>query len=427
MKVPLMYGQGTLTVDIPDSAELHVVRKPQMPLLKDSVHAATTAIEPVSRIATGKSTACILVCDITRPVPNGLFIKPLVERLHANGIELDQITILIATGLHRPHDDEENALVIGDEWVIKHVNVVNHFARNDSDHVDLGSTRSGTPVKLDRRFVEADVKIATGLVEPHFMAGWSGGRKVVTPGVAHADTIRTLHNARFMDHANARACNLIENPLHSEQLEIIEMLCHATNSAIYAVNTVIDEHRRLGFINFGEIRASHASATEFAEKYCVVSLPHQFETVVTSSAGFPLDLTYYQTVKGMVTPLDIVADGATLIVASECKEGLGSEPFRLSQGRLLEEGDEAFLRRVMPNRLAEIDEWETLEQLKATSKAHVQLFSDGLQGEDRKLTGVDMVDSLQESIEQSIGRSSSKRVAVIPEGPYVIPRYHQVQ
>ncbi len=155
---------------------------------------------PLRELARGRKSACILICDITRPVPNRLFLRPMIETLTANGIPADRITVLVATGLHRPNEGEELAELVGDPWVLEHVRVVNHFARNDSEHIDLGRTATrGTPVSIDRRFLEADLKIATGLVEPHFMAGWSGGRKVVAPGVAGQATIRTFHSARFME------------------------------------------------------------------------------------------------------------------------------------------------------------------------------------------------------------------------------------
>ena len=242
--------------------------------------------------------------------------------------------MLVATGLHRPNEGAELAELVNDPWVLATVRVENHFARRDADHADLGATATrGTPVKIDRRFVEADLRIATGLVEPHFMAGYSGGRKVIAPGVAHADTIRTFHSARFMEHPLARSCNVDGNPLHEEQLEIVRMIGEA-----YALNTVLDQDRDLVHVNFGEVIQSHLAAVEFARESVEVAVPRRFSTVVTSAAGYPLDKTYYQTVKGMVTPLDILQPGGTLIIGSECSEGFGSAEFRESQGRLVDTG-----------------------------------------------------------------------------------------
>ena len=317
MHVDLLYGKGSYRLDLDPAWEVSVIRKPQMPLLADPVGAVRAALaqplgaRPLAEEARGAKSACILVCDITRPVPNGLFLPLLVRELMAAGIPAAGITILVATGLHRPNEGDELAELVGDPWVMQTVRVANHFARNDADHVDLGATARGTPVKLDRRFVEADVRIATGLVEPHFMAGYSGGRKVIAPGVAHKDTITTFHSARFMAHPRAANCVLEGNPLHEEQLEIMGKLGRAL-----ALNTVIDEHRKLSFVNFGEVVQSHLLAVDFIRRYAVVPIARKFATVVTSAAGYPLDKTYYQTVKGMVAPIDILAPGGCLLYTS---------------------------------------------------------------------------------------------------------------
>jgi lactate racemase len=424
-RIELNYGRGRLPVDLPDEIDLRVIRKRQMPVLPDpegavrEALARPTGVPPLAELARGKTSACILICDITRPVPNGLFLPVLVEQLLDAGLAAERIKIVVATGLHRPNEDEELAELVGSRWVMETVEVANHFARDDAAHIDLGTTRPhGVPVKLDRRLVEAELKIATGLVEPHFMAGWSGGRKVIAPGVAHKDTITTFHSARFMEHPRATSCTLEGNPLHETQLEIVEMLDGAL-----ALNTVIDEERRLSFVNFGEIVASHLDAVRHMSDYAEVPLAEQFKTVVTSAAGYPLDKTYYQTVKSMVTPLEIMASGADLIIASACSEGMGSREFRDAQRRLVAGGPERFLAEISKKRFADIDEWQTEMQLKPMRISSIQLYSDGLAEPERALTGVRMIGSVAAAVEASVARSGDHRVAVIPEGPYVVPVY----
>ena len=424
MIVDLPYGRTSLPVRFPADLDVTVVAKPPMPVIAEPSAAVRAALanpvgcKPLARLAKGKRTACILICDVTRPVPNHLLLRPLIETLLASGVDERDITVLVATGLHRPNEGEELAELIGDPWVLDRVAVANHDARDDDAHVDLGETRTrGTPVKLDRRFVDADLRIATGLVEPHFMAGYSGGRKVVAPGIAHADTIRTFHSARFMEHPHAVQCRLDGNPLHEEQLEIVRGL-----GDVYAVNTVIDDARRLSFVNFGEIVLSHLAAVDFARDYLTVPVPRRFRTVVTSAAGFPLDQTYYQTVKGMVTPLDIVDADANLIVASQCAEGLGSDAYRDAQRRLIAGGPDAFLAALLAKRFADIDEWESEMQMKAQRAATVQLYC-GLSGPDRELAGVELIDSVEEAVRRSVAATGEPAVAVIPEGPYVVPYY----
>jgi len=421
--VRILFGATGLQVPLPVGARATVIHKPRLKKLADPQGAVRDALarpvdaRPYAELVRGRESACILICDMTRPVPNRLFLRPLIEGLLAAGMPRERITVLVATGLHRPNEGDELAEVVGDPWVLDTVRVENHFARDAAAHVDLGATPGrGTPVKLDRRFVEADLRIATGLVEPHFMAGYSGGRKVIAPGIAHEDTIRTFHSARFMEDPAAIQCNLEGNPLHEEQLAIVRML-----GEVYAVNTVIDEDRDLVHINFGEVIASHLRSVAFVADSTRVPVGRRFGTVLTSAAGAPLDRTYYQTVKGMVTPLDILEPGGTLIVASACSEGFGSAEFRASQRRLVDLGPDAFLQTLLAKRFADVDEWQSEMQLKPMRAGRVQLYTTGLDDDERALTGVEMVDAVDAAVAAALARAGDPAIAVIPEGPYVVP------
>lgn len=429
MIVELAYSRATLPVNLPDECDVHLLRKVPLAPLADPQGAVECAYAqpvggpPLGELARGKTSACILICDITRPVPNGLILPPMIKTLLDAGIAAEKITVLVATGLHRPNEGEELRELVGSDWVLDTVRIENHFARNDADHVDMGATATrGTPVKLDRRFVDADLRIATGLVEPHFMAGFSGGRKVISPGIAHQDTIRTFHSARFMEDPAAVQCNLEGNPLHEEQLEILRML----GGEIWGVNTVLDEQRNTTFVNFGEILQSHAEAVDYVRRSSSLPVARKFHTVLTSAAGYPLDATYYQTVKGMVMPMDILAPDADLIIAAACTEGIGSDEFRAAQERLVAHGSEGFLKQILAKQFADVDEWQTEMQLKPMRLANIHLYTDGLQDVDREVTGVNMIDSIEAAVRASIERSGDRAIAVIPEGPYVVP-FHDPQ
>jgi len=421
-KVEIAFGRRQLEVALPEGAQPTMIRKTSLPKLADQQLAVRQALDhpveakPLRTLAAGRQSACILICDITRPVPNKLFLRPMIEDLIAAGVPAEKISVLVATGLHRPNEGAELEKLVGDPWVLKTVRVENHFARSDADHADLGRTSRGTPVKIDRRFVEADLRIATGLVEPHFMAGWSGARKVVAPGVAHHETIRTFHSARFMEDPLAVQCNLAGNPLHEEQLEIVRMI-----GEVYALNTVLDEERDLVYVNFGEVVASHMASIQFITAATAIPISRRFHTVLTSSAGYPLDKTYYQTVKGMVTPMDILEPGGTLIIASECSEGFGSAEFQSAQKKLVELGPERFLATLQAKSFAEIDEWQTEMQMKPMRLGHIQLYTTGLNAEERRITGVEVIESVEKAVQQSMEKHGDSAVAVIPEGPYVIP------
>lgn len=421
MQIRMLYGRDGLTVRLPEAAEATVIEKPPMPVpASPEAVVAQAFANPVgsatlAELARGRKSACILICDITRPVPNGRFLQPMVRMMVEAGIPLEAITILVATGLHRPNEGAELAELVGDPWVLENVRVENHFALDDAAHVELGTTSNGVPVTLDRRLVEADLKIATGLVEPHFMAGYSGGRKVVAPGVAGHRTIRTFHSARFMGDPAATQCNLVNNPLHEAQLEIVRQL-----GDVYALNTVLDDRRNLIFASFGEIIESHLAAVDFVRAFTEIPVGRRFRTVLTSAAGYPLDQTYYQTVKGMVTPIDILEPGGTLIIASSCNEGIGSAHYREAQERLVAEGPDAFLDRINAKRFADIDEWQTQKQLEPMRIGEVVLFTKGLSPADLEITGVTVTDDLDATIASALERNGPE-IAVIPEGPYVVP------
>ncbi len=425
MEYLMNYGRLGLKLELPDHWNVTVIRKKKMPVLPDPNAAIGIALkQPLGSKtlfdeAKGRRSACILMCDVTRPVPNGLILPVVIRELMEAGIKSEQITVLVATGLHRPNEGSELRDVVGDDWVLDTVRVVNHFARNDEDHVDLGVTSRGTPIKLDRRFVEANLRIVTGLVEPHFMAGYSGGRKVIVPGVAHHDTITRLHTATFLESPYSANCILDSNPLHEEQIEIVKLIGGAL-----AVNVVIDEFRRPCFLNFGEIVSSHMDAVDFMSQFAVINVPRRFWTVITSSAGYPLDKTYYQTVKGMVGGMELLEPGGELFIVSDCSEGMGSSEYLEAQKKLRELGPAKFLDELWPKRQAAIDEWQTEMQLKPMRIGAISLYTQGLNKQDLDLTGVKTFvdqDLFVEAIRHSVERSTDKCVAIIPEGPYVSP------
>lgn len=418
----LLFGKGELPVALPEGVSCQVLRKPPMPILDRPEEAVSRALahpsagSSLAELAARAASACIVICDITRPVPNGLLLPPMVRTLLDAGMAADRITVLVATGLHRPNLGDELRELVGSDWVLETVRVENHYAKNAGEHVQLGRTPNGTPVGIDRRFVEADLKIVTGLVEPHFMAGYSGGRKCISPGIAHEDTIRTFHNTIFMENPLARNCNLEGNPLHREQLAIVRML-----GDVYAVNTVLDDERRLSFVNFGEVIASHAEAVAHVARFAEVPVDREYPLVITSCAGYPLDKTYYQTVKGIVGALSAVRPGGVLLIASECSEGLGTEEFREAQALLVERGVEGFLEEARRREFAAVDEWQTVKLTEALKKARVHLFAPGLSGEDRRVAGVTCHQTWDEALRAALEESGEREALVIPEGPYVVP------
>lgn len=424
MQIVMKYGKKGLPVELPGGLEADIIRKKGMPVLHDPVAELRSSLShpvgcrPLTEEIKGIKNVCIAICDITRPVPNGVVLPVLIQELMDAGVDPASITLLIATGLHRSNEGGELRELIGSDWVLQRVRVVNHVAKNEDDHTDLGITPRGMPIKIDKRFVDADMRIVVGLIEPHFMAGYSGGRKVIVPGIAHQDTIRALHSTRMLKQEGVENCRLEGNPLHEEQIAAVKRVGRSL-----AVNTVIDEGRRVSFVNFGDIEKSHLSAVAFARPYFEIPVGRKYKTVITSSAGYPLDKNYYQTVKGMVGVVDIVETGGDLFVVSECSEGLGTPEYAESQARLIDVGIERFLEETSQKEFASIDEWESIMQIKAMKTATIHLYSECLTREERALTGVHVITSLTEAIKRSVEEKNDNRVAVVPEGPYVVLLY----
>jgi len=250
------------------------------------------------------------------------------------------------------------------------------------------------------------------------MAGYSGGRKVVAPGIAHQDTIMAFHGPRILEHPRSANCVIDGNPLHEAQIEIVRAI-----GGILAVNVAIDEHRRIGFVNFGEVESSHREAVAYMRECAEVAVPRRFRTVLTSAAGYPLDKTYYQTVKGMVGVVDILEPGGTVIIASECSEGMGSDEFVEAQRLLQETGVDRFVPVLEARGRARIDEWQTEMLVKALRAGSVKLFTTGLRESDLADVCVEPVRSVEEAVAASVRGHGDPDVAVVPEGPYVIPRF----
>ena len=424
MQIVMKYGRKGLPIELPDGLKVEVIKKKAMPILKDPAAALRSVLshpvgcKPLSKEVKGIKNICIAICDITRPVPHGTVLPVLIQELIDAGVSPASITLLVATGLHRPNEGEELRELIGSDWVLETVRVVNHFAKNDEDHDDLGITPRGMPVRIDKRFVNAEMRIVVGLIEPHFMAGYSGGRKVIVPGIAHQDTIRVLHSTRMLENEGVANCRLDGNPIHEEQMTVVKMVGRSL-----ALNTVIDEDRRLSFVNFGDIEKSYLAAVAFARPYFEIPVARKYNTVITSSAGYPLDRNYYQTIKGMVGVADIVKPGGNLFIVSECSEGLGTPEYAESQARLINVGMEKFLEETSQRQFASIDEWESIMQIKAMKTGTIHLYSECLTKEEQALTGVKVVTSLTEAIKRSVEEKKDNHVAVVPEGPYVISLY----
>ncbi|MFN3322636.1 MAG: nickel-dependent lactate racemase [Bryobacteraceae bacterium] len=420
MRVEFAFGKTGLTLDLPEGYQYRLLEARSARALENPDLAIEQGFDhpigspPLTELARGRQSAAISVCDITRPAPNRKVLPHLLSRLEKAGIPRAGITILIATGLHRPATDAEIREIVGEE-VAADYRVANHNARELSEHRHLGTTASGTPVYIDERFVAADLRISLGFIEPHLMLGFSGGRKLVAPGLAAQETIKVLHSSRFMRDTRSVEGSIADNPLHHELLEIAGMARHD-----FILDVALTRDRQIAGVFAGNPAQAHAKGVEFVSQIMLETLEAQVDAVITTSAGYPLDLTFYQAIKGVTAASHILKPGGSILLIGECQEGAGAPEFR----QMLKEfsSPEAFLSAIdgVP---VTVDQWQ-LEKLALVARNRRMLFyTPGLPKEyHQSLWGL-ACESPEAAIrELKAGLPPGATIALIPEGPYVLAK-----
>jgi nickel-dependent lactate racemase len=419
MQVRLDYGHDGLDVELPDNHVVKSLSYKQVKPLADPVGELRSLLErpigtpSLAELARGRNSACIVICDITRPVPNELILKPLLETLEQSGIPREQITILVATGLHRPNEGEELVEIVGQE-IAEQYRIENHHGQCLEEHAFLGTSPRGVPIWIDSRYLDAELKITTGLIEPHLMAGFSGGRKLICPGIAALATIKVWHGPDFLEDPRADCGILDGNPVHEESTWIGR---HA--GCDFIVNVVINTQRSVLKFVAGDMEQAFHEGVDYCRQVVADSVPEPVDIVVTSCAGYPLDTTFYQAVKGLVGALPIVKQGGTIIMAASMSEGIGSPQFQ----QLFDENSdlETFVERITSGGYFVMDQWQLEELAKVRRKARVKLVSGGLPAETINRLFVESAPTVELAVEDSLADyGEDARIAVIPKGPYVL-------
>ncbi len=419
MRVRLDYGREGLEVRLPDDRVVKCLRQQSsspLPAPEAAVAerlAAPTGTRPLIELAGGRRDACVVISDVTRPVPNAVILPPLLAALEAGGIPREKILILVATGMHRPNEGDELAEMVG-PTIAANYRIENHHGQEPTEHTHLGETPGGVPAWIDTRYVQADLKVTTGLIEPHFMAGFSGGRKLVCPGLAALETVRVWHGPKLIEHPNARIGCLDGNPIHEEGIRVSRMA-----GCDFILNVVVNAQRQILSVVAGEMEAAHLEGVDFVRRLVTDTVPEPVDIVVTTSAGYPLDVTYYQSIKGMVAALPILKPGGTIILAGSMTEGIGGPEFQ----SLFDENDsaEAFMQRILTTDYFVMDQWQLEELAKVLRHAKVKVVTDGLSGETLRRLFVEPADSVEDAVADALQEyGQDATMAVIPEGPYVM-------
>ena len=422
-QIQLAFGKQGLSVTLPDGPRYSVLEAKTAEPLADVALALETALDsPMGRpslteLAKEKNSAAISVCDITRPAPNQLTLPPILRRLEESGIRRENISIHIATGLHRPAPEDEIRTILGPDIAARY-DVVNHNARELGEHRFLGQTRRGTPVYIDERFMAADLHITLGFIEQHLMLGFSGGRKLIAPGLAAQETIKVLHSPKFMREAKAVEGSIEENPLHSELLEIARMARHD-----FMLDVALTRNREIAGVFAGEPVAAHAAGVQFVRNALLERLAEPVDGVITTAAGHPLDMTFYQAIKGVTAAQHIVKEGGRILLIAECSEGAGAPEFVERLRQMTSFGE--FLDRLTGSPVT-IDQWQLEKLALAGRRFELHFYVPGLPVALQQYLGPRVYATPSEAFAGfGAGMPGGASVAVIPDGPYVFARVEE--
>jgi len=417
MLVDFPYGTSFLSVELPERAR--VIAPLEQEAAADELAAIREALRhPVKGrrlrdiVAPGAIVA-IAVCDGTRPQPRRPMLAALIEELSGR-VSLADVVVLVATGTHRANTAAELEEMLGPE-LLGAVRVENHDARDESMLVHLGTMGNGVPVSLNRLWVEADVRVTTGFVEPHFFAGFSGGPKLVAPGLAGLETTLVLHDAKRIGSPHATWGRLEGNPVHDDVRAIA-----AATGVHFACDVVLNRKHEVVAAFAGDLFAMHEAATALSRQVSVRQVEDRFDVVVTSNAGFPLDQNLYQCVKGMSAAAQVVRPGGLIVLAAECRDGV---PGHGEFGRLLAEASSpGELLAMLDDRAGTVaDQWEAQVLARVLSQARVGMRTDGLTKRELETAFLSPVDDVAAAVVAEMGRlGPGATCCAMPAGPETI-------
>ena len=418
VRLRLDYGTDGLEVDLPDDRvtviEPHF--KSAVPDVRATLLQAIRSpmgTTPLREIVRAGQRVAISVCDITRAQPRREMLRALFEEMLQ--VAAGDVTILIATGTHRSNTDAELERMLGSDLLARY-RVINHDGRDSSTLGYVGHTSTGVPVYLSKTWLAADVRITTGFVEPHFFAGFSGGPKMVAPGLAGLETVMRLHDARRIGDTNATWGVIDGNPIHEDVREIARMA-----PATFSVDVTLNREQQITAAFAGDLFVEHRAACAHARETAMRAVPAPFDVVLTTNAGYPLDQNLYQAVKGMSAAAKIVKPGGTIICAAECRDGL---PSHGSYGAVLASRPDprALLAMINAPGYAMPDQWQVQIQAQIQLKAEVLVKTSGLTPAELRAAHFEAIENVSRAVHQALERSGpAATLCVLPQGPQTIP------
>jgi nickel-dependent lactate racemase len=417
VKLKVDYGSEGLAVEVPEGTT--VIEPIPVPAAPDAAATLRKAIasplgrRPLRELVKPGQKIGISVCDITRAQPRQLTLEALFAEMP--GVQHKDVTIFIATGTHRSNSSTEIEKMIGAEFA-QSCRVVCHDARDAASLVEVGHTQTGVRVLLNRGWVESDFKITTGFVEPHFFAGFSGGPKMVAPGLAGLETVMTLHDAARIAHPRATFGVIDGNPIHEDIREISRM-----TGVDFSVDVTLNRDQKITAAFAGDLFQEHAAACASAREKVMRAVEAPFDVVLTTNSGYPLDQNLYQAVKGMSAAVKVVKDGGTIICAAECRDGI---PNHGPYGELLKTRNtpRELLEMIMTPGFSRADQWQVQIQAQIQLKARVLVKADGLSSEQLRAAKFDPLSDVSEGVARALKDAGpGATLCVLPQGPQTVP------
>jgi len=420
MRVKLAYGRDGLWIDLPSDALVTIIEPQFTPGLPDERGAITAALRspigvpPLRESVTPADSVAVVFSDLTRPMPNDRALPPLLDELALAGVPDDRIVLVNALGTHRPQTGAELESMLGEKISCRY-RIVQHDALDGHNLVEVTCNRAGHPVRINRAYVEASVRILTGFIEPHLFAGFSGGPKAVLPGIADVEAIMDNHGPAMIADPRATWGVTEGNPIWEEMQAVA-----SSTVPTFLLNVSLNRDRQITGVFAGDLALAYRAGVDVVRSRALRPVPEPFDIVVTSNSGYPLDLNLYQAVKGMSAAALIVRPGGDIVVAAECWDGI---PAHGEYRRLLWEADspQELLNLVMAPGFRCQDQWEAQIQAQVQLKARVHVYAGGLSEEDLRLALVIPCRSVEETVARLLRQRPDATIAVLPDGPQVVP------
>ena len=419
MRLKLAYGRKGLAVDVPDTAD--VVRPRFAPGLEDQEGAVREALRrpiesrPLRELVKPGDRVVIVHTDITRATPNQLILPIILAELEEAGVLRRHIALLNGLGTHRRQSEAELRAMLGDE-VVDNYRCLQHDCHDDANLVALGETNLGHPVRINRTYMEADARILTGFIEPHFFAGYSGGPKAVLPSLAGTESVFTNHGRRMIGHPAATWAVTESNPIWEEMRDVA-----LRTEPTFLLNVTLNEARQITGVFAGDMLVAHARGCAFVKETAMVAVDEPYDIVLTTNSGYPLDQNLYQAVKGMSAAAQIVRPGGAILIAAACEDGL---PDHGRYAELLAQAGspQGVLEMIARPGFSVQDQWQVQIQAQIQLKAEVHVYSENLTGEQIRRALFTPSPGVEQTLAELMARYGPDcRLCVVPEGPQTIP------